>query len=120
MQKLCEEEDDTLTDERARRARDGLAPEISIFLPVFNEEPNLRPLHAMLDDALQKLGRSAEIIYVDDGSTDGSLNVLRELAQADQRVRVIARRRNYSQNPVAAAGIDEVRGRAAARLDHGR
>ncbi len=117
MQKLYDEEDDTLTDERTRRARDGRAPEISIFLPVFNEEPNLRPLHAKLDDALQKLGRSAEIIYVDDGSTDGSLNVLRELAQADQRVRVIALRRNYGQTPAMAAGIDAAHGEVLIPMD---
>ena len=57
------------------------APEISVFLPVYNEEPNLLPLHAKLDEALTGLGRTAEIIYVDDGSTDGSLRVLRELAK---------------------------------------
>ena len=59
-------------------------PEVSVFLPVYNEEPNLRPLHAKLDEALKALGRTAEIIYVDDGSTDGSLRVLRELAAARQ------------------------------------
>jgi hypothetical protein len=42
-------------------------PEVSVFLPVFNEEPNLRPLHAKLDEALKALGRSAEIVYVDEG-----------------------------------------------------
>ncbi len=52
-----------------------VAPEISVFLPVYNEEPNLLPLHAKLDEALKVLGRSAEIIYVDDGSNDGSLQV---------------------------------------------
>ena len=64
----------------AEPSLDGDAPEISVFLPVFNEEPNLRPLHEKLDQALAQLGRTAEIIYVDDGSTDGSLNVLREIA----------------------------------------
>src|SRR5437762_5095204 len=53
------------------------SPDISVFLPVFNEEPNLRPLHEKLKQALAQLGRTAEIIYVDDGSSDGSLNVLR-------------------------------------------
>src|SRR6266705_2341811 len=117
MQKLYDEEDDTLTDERTRRARDGRAPEISIFLPVFNEEPNVRPLHAKLDDALQKLGRSAQIIYVDDGSTDGSLNVLRQLARADPRVRVVALRRNYGQTAAMAAGIDAARGEVLIPMD---
>jgi cellulose synthase/poly-beta-1,6-N-acetylglucosamine synthase-like glycosyltransferase len=64
------------------------SPDISVFLPVFNEEPNLLPLHAKLDEALKSLGRSAEIVYVDDGSSDGSLKILREIAQLDPRVRV--------------------------------
>ena len=80
-------------------------PEISVFLPVFNEEPNLRPLHEKLNQSLAQLGRSAEIIYVDDGSNDGSLNVLREIAANDPRVRVIALRRNYGQTPAMAAGV---------------
>src|SRR5688572_26526665 len=48
---------------RLASSRDGDAPEISVFLPVFNEEPNLRPLHEKLDSSLAQLGRSAEIIY---------------------------------------------------------
>src|SRR5438034_5608744 len=92
-------------------------PDISVFLPVFNEEPNLRPLHEKLDRALAQLGRSAEIIYVDDGSSDGSLNVLRELAAKDPRVRVIALRRNYGQTPAMAAGIHAARGRVLIPMD---
>jgi glycosyltransferase involved in cell wall biosynthesis len=97
--------------------RDMEAPEISVFLPVFDEEPNLRPLHAKLDEALGKLGRTAEIIYVDDGSSDGSLNVLRELAQLDGRVRVVALRRNYGQTAAMAAGIDAARGQVLIPMD---
>ena len=81
-------------------------PALSVFLPVYNEESNLPPLHAKLDEALKALGRTAEIIYVDDGSTDGSLKVLRELARLDNRVRVVALRRNYGQTAAMAAGID--------------
>src|SRR5215216_6391857 len=80
--------------------------DVSVFLPVFNEEPNLLPLHTKLDEALVTLGRSAEIVYVDDGSTDGSLKILREIAELDPRVRVIALRRNYGQTAAMAAGID--------------
>lgn len=92
-------------------------PEISVFLPVYNEEPNLRPLHAKLDAALKTLGRSAEIVYVDDGSNDGSLAILRELAEVDSRVRVIALRRNYGQTAAMAAGIDAARGKVLIPMD---
>ena len=93
------------------------APEVSVFLPVFNEEPNLLPLHAKLDTALKALGRSAEIVYVDDGSTDGSLRVLREIARLDPRVRVVALRRNYGQTAAMAAGIDAARGKVLIPMD---
>jgi len=93
------------------------SPDISVFLPVFNEEPNLLPLHAKLDVALKSLGRSAEIVYVDDGSSDGSLNILREIAQLDPRVRVVALRRNYGQTAAMAAGIDAAKGKVLIPMD---
>jgi glycosyltransferase involved in cell wall biosynthesis len=92
-------------------------PEISLFLPVYNEEPNLRPLHQKIDAALNELGLSAEIIYVDDGSSDGSLAILRELAAADTRVRVVALRRNYGQTAAMAAGIDAAKGKILIPMD---
>ncbi|HEY7786794.1 MAG TPA: glycosyltransferase family 2 protein [Pyrinomonadaceae bacterium] len=92
-------------------------PEISVFLPVYNEEPNLRPLHAKLDQALAALGRTAEIVYVDDGSTDGSLTVLRELTSTDSRVRVVALKRNYGQTAAMAAGIDAAKGEVLIPMD---
>src|SRR5205085_1314731 len=93
------------------------APDISVFLPVLDEEPNLRPLHEKLDKALKKLGRTAEIIYVDDGSRDGSLAILRELAATDPRVRVVSLKRNYGQTAAMAAGIDAARGRVLIPMD---
>jgi glycosyltransferase involved in cell wall biosynthesis len=95
----------------------GEAPEVSIFLPVYNEEPNLLPLHAKLDEALTKLNRAAEVVYVDDGSTDGSLKILREIAELDPRVRVVALRRNYGQTAAMAAGIDAASGRVLIPMD---
>jgi glycosyltransferase involved in cell wall biosynthesis len=100
-----------------RRHTDTAQPDVSVFLPVFNEEPNLRPLHEKLNGALAQLGRTAEIIYVDDGSSDRSLDVLREIAAADPRVRVIALRRNYGQTPAMAAGIHAARGRVLIPMD---
>src|SRR5712671_2839681 len=112
---------ETITEEMTlgeqRISVDTSAPDVSVFLPVFNEEPNLRPLHEKLDRALRQLGRTAEIIYVDDGSSDGSLNVLREIAATDSRVRVIAFRRNYGQTPAMAAGIHAARGRVLIPMD---
>ncbi|HEX3186709.1 MAG TPA: glycosyltransferase family 2 protein [Pyrinomonadaceae bacterium] len=95
----------------------GDAPEVSIFLPVYNEEPNLMPLHAKLDEALKALDRSAEIVYVDDGSTDGSLKILRQIAEVDARVRVVALRRNYGQTAAMAAGIDAASGKVLIPMD---
>jgi glycosyltransferase involved in cell wall biosynthesis len=117
--KTYDEQEETLMRERAEVNTGGGddVPDISVFLPVYNEEPNLRPLHAKMDEALAKLGRTAEIIYVDDGSTDGSLEVLRGLAHADARVRVVALRRNYGQTAAMAAGIDAARGRVLIPMD---
>ena len=111
------DQENELLSAPARRATDADFPELSIFLPVFNEEPNLPPLHEKLKAALAQLGRSAEIIYVDDGSSDDSLKVLREIAAHDPRVRVIALRRNYGQTPAMAAGIHAARGRVLIPMD---
>jgi glycosyltransferase involved in cell wall biosynthesis len=93
------------------------APELSIFLPVYNEEENLDLLNRKLADAMAQLGRTYEIIYVDDGSTDGSLKILRDLASRDKRVRVIALRRNYGQTAAMSAGIDHSRGEILIPMD---
>lgn len=109
------DEQEQLTDDRPRAIT--TAPEISVFLPVYNEEPNLLPLHDKLDKALRALGRSAEIVYVDDGSTDRSLKILREIAQLDSRVRVVALRRNYGQTAAMSAGIDAATGDVLIPMD---
>jgi len=92
-------------------------PELSLFLPVLDEEENLRPMHAKIGAALDALGKTAEVIYVDDGSTDQSLAILRELAAEDNRVRVISLRRNYGQTAAMSAGIDAARGEILIPMD---
>jgi glycosyltransferase involved in cell wall biosynthesis len=114
--KIYDEQEDTLVTNTAT-AETGAKPEVSVFLPVYNEEPNLLPLQAKLDEALKTLGRSAEIIYVDDGSSDGSLNVLRQIARLDDRVRVVALKRNYGQTAAMAAGIDAAQGDVLIPMD---
>src|SRR6478752_909531 len=85
-------------------------PELSLFLPVLDEEENLRPMHAKIAAALDTLGKTAEVIYVDDGSTDKSLEILKDIAAGDDRVRVISLRRNYGQTAAMSAGIDAAKG----------
>ncbi len=85
-------------------------PHLSVFLPVFNEEKNLRKMQEKISLALGEVGDSAEIIYVDDGSTDNSLSILKEIAGEDARVRVISFRRNYGQTAAMSAGIDAAKG----------
>jgi len=92
-------------------------PALSIFLPVYNEEENLERLHTSLLGTLSKLGKSFEIIYVDDGSSDRSLAILSDFAQQDARVRVIAFRRNYGQTAAMSAGIDAARGDVLIPMD---
>lgn len=94
-----------------------IAPELSLFLPVLNEEDNLRPMHAKIQEALESLGKPAEVIYVDDGSTDKSLKILREIAAEDSRVRVISLRRNYGQTAAMSAGIDAAHGEILIPMD---
>src|SRR3984893_5153434 len=91
--------------------------EISVILPVFNEEDNVERLNVRLTDALERLGRSYEVIYVDDGSTDRSLTKLRESAMRDSRVRVISLRRNFGQTAAMSAGIDHARGEILIPMD---
>lgn len=93
------------------------SPELSLFLPVLDEEDNLRPMHAKIRSALDALGKTAEVIYVDDGSTDRSLEILREIAADDDRVRVISLRRNYGQTAAMSAGIDAAKGEILIPMD---
>ena len=93
------------------------APDISLVIPVYNEEENLPILAAEVQGALQAIGRPYEVIYVDDGSTDGSPEILSEMAREDPAVRVIRQRRNAGQSAALAAGFRAVRGGIVVTLD---
>jgi glycosyltransferase involved in cell wall biosynthesis len=94
--------------------------DVSVVLPVFNEEENLRPLHDELTQALAALGRSYEIVYVDDGSSDRSFDVLREIHERDAHVRVVRFRRNFGQTAAVAAGLERTTGDIVVTLDSDR
>ncbi|MBL8171672.1 MAG: glycosyltransferase family 2 protein [Acidobacteria bacterium] len=92
-------------------------PKLSLFLPVYNEEENLPRLNEKIFQAMAQLGQSFEVIYVDDGSSDRSLELLKQFAAADARIRVVAFRRNYGQTAAMAAGIDAARGEVLIPMD---
>ena len=91
--------------------------DISIVIPVYNEAESLPALHAELDAALQALGKSYEIIAVDDGSRDNSLPVLKQLVEADPHLVVVRLRRNFGQTAAFAAGFDQARGAIVITID---
>jgi glycosyltransferase involved in cell wall biosynthesis len=81
-----------------------------VVIPVFNERDSLDILQAQLKPVLSALGRTYEIIYVDDGSTDGSLLRLQKLAEEDDTVTVIQLSRNFGQTAAMSAGMDYAKG----------
>jgi glycosyltransferase involved in cell wall biosynthesis len=107
------------TAEPAPRSRKP--PEVSVVVPVFDEEENLRPLDAEIRAVLQSLARPAEIIYVDDCSGDRSLDVLEEIAASAAsrsiRTRIVKLRRNFGQTAAMAAGFDLAEGEVILPLD---
>ncbi len=94
-----------------------VAPDLSIVIPVRNEEPNIEPLYRELVETLGATGRSFEIIAIDDGSTDGTFAKLAALQTGDGRLRVIRFRRNFGQTAAFSAGFAHARGRYVATSD---
>jgi undecaprenyl-phosphate 4-deoxy-4-formamido-L-arabinose transferase len=94
------------------------APEISVVIPVFNEEDNLRELGERLIRTLTAMGRSFEIIFVDDGSTDRSWQLLSDLnGQYPQYIRALQFHRNFGQHQAIFAGFQAARGKIMVTLD---
>ena len=90
---------------------------ISVVVPVFNEQHGLAELHRRLVAVLNQLGSPYEVIFVDDGSRDASLQTLRAIAELDERVRVVQLARNYGQTAALAAGIDHANGEVIVTMD---
>jgi len=91
--------------------------DLSIVVPLYNEEESVDALHAEVSAAAAKLGISYEILYVDDGSGDGTVGKLRAVVDRDPQVKVIRFRRNYGQTSAIQAGFDQSRGRVVVTMD---
>jgi glycosyltransferase involved in cell wall biosynthesis len=90
---------------------------LSIVIPVYNEEENIPKLYEELKAVLEKLPYDYEIIFVDDGSTDRSYEILKEISQKDKRVKVIRFRRNYGQTAAMYAGFQHAEGDVIITMD---
>lgn len=90
---------------------------LSVVIPVFNEEENVKPLYARIVEVCDGIGRPYEIIFVDDGSADGTFDRLRQIHSQDKRVKVIALRRNFGQTAAMAAGLDFANGGMVVTMD---
>ena len=90
---------------------------LSVVIPVFNEQDNLLPLYKELSLVLSKLNQAYEIIFVDDGSTDSSFQELSDIHAGDKSVKVIQFRRNFGQTAAFAAGFDAAQGDLILTLD---
>ncbi len=96
---------------------DRQAPALSIVIPLFNEAENLDALVDRVFGAVDRFALDAEVLFVDDGSTDGSDVIFRRLCAAHPRLRVIRLRRNFGQTAAMAAGFDHARGAVIVVLD---
>jgi glycosyltransferase involved in cell wall biosynthesis len=93
------------------------APDLSVIVPFYNEEESIRAMHAAIVEAVEPLGIAFEMVFVDDGSKDRTLEVATGIARDDERVRVVKFRRNYGQTPAMAAGIEHAEGRVLVTMD---
>lgn len=90
---------------------------LSIVIPVFNESENIKPLITKLKEVLNIIGKSYEIIMIDDGSTDDSFDVMKEITISCNHIRVIRFRRNFGQTSAFSAGFDLARGSVVITMD---
>ncbi len=90
---------------------------ISVVVPVYNEQPNVRRLYDAVSPVLDSLGHDYELLFVDDGSNDGSYDELARLATADRRVKVVRFRRNFGQTAAMNAGLHMATGDVVVTMD---
>ena len=93
------------------------AMDLSVVVPVYNEEENLEPLIHEIRSVLDPLGKRYELILVDDGSTDGTYGVLSRLHEAEPRLKVLRFKRNFGQTAAVAAGLAYAQGEVIVAMD---
>src|SRR5690554_1839187 len=91
--------------------------DISVVIPLYNEEDSLTELHDRIRSVMQVNGYSYEIIFVDDGSTDNSWNVITNLRSASENVKAIKFRRNYGKSPALHCAFEKAKGNVIITMD---
>ena len=107
---------ETLSAPEAAESAGG-APELSVVVTLFQEGATLEELHRRLATTLEAFGRSYEVLYVDDGSTDGTFVSLERIHDGDPHVRAVRLKRNVGQHPAMHAGLSRARGRIVVTMD---
>jgi polyisoprenyl-phosphate glycosyltransferase len=92
-------------------------PVISIIAPIFNESGNIPELHRRLTETMNAMDDDWELLFIDDGSTDGSTEMIRQLARQDSHVRPVIFARNFGHQIAVTAGLDYSRGQAVVIID---
>ena len=105
------------TEHKIEKSQHHNRPLISIVIPLLNEEGSLKELVEKIKTAMQKLGGNYEIIFIDDGSTDNSFNVLKTLKQQNRRINVIRFRRNYGKSAALMVGFKKAAGEFVVTMD---
>jgi len=90
---------------------------VSIVVPLLNEEENIKLLDGEIKNAFNKLKYIREVVYIDDGSTDNSLKILRELQESDENLVVVSLRKNFGQTAAMSAGFDHASGDIIVAMD---
>ena len=107
-----------MMDDAGSRVRDRAVTRLSVVIPCFNEEAVIRETHRQLVSALEQVPElDLELVYVDDGSRDGTLDLLRDIQRTDSRVRVLVLSRNFGHQIAVTAGIQGTQGDAVVVID---
>ncbi len=102
---------------RPAKKKNSPAPYLSVVLPVYNEQDNIRLQYEQISKALKPLGVTYEVIFIDDGSSDSSPDILRDIAKKDRSIKVVLFRRNFGQTAAMSAGIDFASGKIIVFMD---
>lgn len=101
----------------AATQRASVRPRVSVIVPLYNEQESVRPLYAAIVQSLGELAVPYEMVFVDDGSVDKTVEIVRDLARIDARLKLVKFRRNYGQTPAMAAGIEHATGEVLVTMD---